>query len=105
MRLTVIRSKGAWEKLWAEMLQKDPLPPVNFEEHLVAAIFPGESPPGSFVVLGTIRETDKTVSIPYRVAGFDVKVSSGAVPSHPYLLSLMARVDKKIRLTQREAAE
>jgi hypothetical protein len=87
------------------MQQKDPLPPVNFGEHLVVAIFAGENPPAASVDLGAFHETDRSVTIPYHVAGFDVKVSSGTAMSHPYLLSLITRVDKKIRLTQREEHE
>lgn len=67
--------------------------------------------PGASVQLGRIREDDEEVTVSYSVSGSEVAVSTAAVavstapavvPSHPYLLSMIPRVDKKIRLTQRE---
>jgi len=104
-RLGVIRNAEAWEKLWTEMQQKEPLPPVNFSRHVVACIFAGERPAGASVQLGRIRENDEEVTVTYSVSGPEVSVSTtpAPAPSHPYLLALLPRVDKKIRLTQREA--
>jgi hypothetical protein len=110
-RLGVIRNREAWEKLWAEMQEKEPLPSVNFNRHVVICIFAGGRPSGASVQLGRIREDDEEVTVSYSVSGPEVAVSSApvsvstasaAAPSHPYLLSMLPRVDKKIRLTQRE---
>jgi len=103
-RLGVIRNTEAWERLWTEMQQKEPLPPVNFSRHVVACLFAGERPSGASVQLGRIRENDEEVIISYSVNGPEVAVSSApaTAASHPYLLALFARVEKKIRITQRE---
>jgi len=111
-RLVVIRNKEAWGNLWTEMQEKEPLPPVNFNRYVVACIFAGDRPSGASVQWGRIREDDEEVTISYSVSGPEVAVSTSAVsvstapaaaPSHPYLLSMIPRVDKKIRITQREA--
>jgi hypothetical protein len=78
---------------------------------VVICIFAGGRPSGASVQLGRIREDDEEVTVFYSVSGSEVAVSSApvsvstasaAAPSHPYLLSMLPRVDKKIRLTQRE---
>jgi hypothetical protein len=110
-RLVVIRNRGVWEKLWTEMQEKEKLPPVNFDRHVVVCIFAGGRPASASVQLGRIREDDAAVTISYSVSGPEVaastsavaaSTSTAAVPSHPYLLSVIPRVEKKIRITQRE---
>jgi hypothetical protein len=111
-RLMVIRTAEAWQKLWTEMALKDPLPEVDFTKQLVLAVFAGENPAGTSVLLGRIELSDEEVSAPYRIqvpsAPAAVSTSTDAAaavplaPSHPYLLAAIQRVDKKIKLTQRE---
>ena len=86
------------------MQQKEPLPPVNFNRHVVACLFAGERPIGASVQLGRIRENDEEVTVSYSVSGPEAAVSTAPAeaPSHPYLLALFPRVEKKIRITQRE---
>jgi hypothetical protein len=113
-RLVVIRRRGSWENLWTDMQKKEPLPTVNFDRHVIIGVFAGGRAPGVTVRLGRIRENDDEVIIPYSVSGPEVAVSSAAVTvstaagpapslSHPYLLSMIPRVDKKIRVMQTEA--
>jgi hypothetical protein len=106
-RVVVIRNRGAWDKLWTDMQSKDPLPEINFDDHVVIGVFSSERPIGSSIVFGKIRESDNEVIAPYRVVIPDTQVSSttAPAPTHPYLLSLIPRVDKKIRLTEREASQ
>jgi Putative zinc-finger len=106
-RVVVIRSKEAWGNLWAEMQDKETLPEVNFDREIVLCIFAGARPPGVSVSLGRIHEGDEQVVVPYRVSGPEIQVSSTTVivPAHPYLLATMSRVEKKIRMTQREVSE
>jgi len=106
-RVVVIRSREAWGSLWAEMQSKEVLPEVNFEREVVLCIFAGPRAPGLAVSLGPIREGEEQVTVPYRVSGTEIQASSTTVPApgHPYLLATMARVQKKIRMTQREVSE
>jgi len=108
-RLVVVRSKEKWDKLWAEMQQPEPGPPIDFSQHVAIGVFGGEQPSGSSIAFEKIREMDNEVSAPYRFVTSETRASTVAVsasfPAHPYLLSLLARVDKKIRLTQKEASQ
>ncbi len=82
------------------------LPDVDFEEHVAVGVFVGEQSGDSAVGFRKPRDKDDELYIPYQISHPDVQISSGAVtaaPSHPYVLSLLTRTDKKIRLTQREA--
>jgi hypothetical protein len=106
-RLVVIRNGEAWAKLWAEMQQKDPLPPVRFGRRVVVCVFGGGRVAGAAIHLGKILEREEDVRIPYAISGAPVAVSTTSVrspgaPSHPYLLSVIPRIDKRIRLTQNE---
>ena len=110
-RLVVVRDADTWQKLWTEMALKDPLPAVDFAKATVLGIFAGEEPVGSSIMLGRIEAYDTDVRAPYRITVPDapeaVQGSSAAAPapgpvSHPYLLATIQRVEKKIRLTQRE---
>ncbi len=110
-RLVVIRNPETWQKLWAEMALKDPLPEVDFGQKLVLGVFAGK-PAGTSIVLGRVEESDEDVSAPYRFmlpASLPVvQTSSDTVPAivpaatHPYLLAVIPRVGKKIRITQKE---
>ena len=106
-RLVVIRDKDGWNQLWTEMQQKEPLPEINFDEHVVLGVFAGERPGVSAISFGRIREREEEVYAPYRIVPLDVQVSSttASVPTHPFLLALIPHVDKKIRLTEREAQQ
>jgi hypothetical protein len=117
-KVVVIRNKDAWEELWSDMEEDDPLPPINFNHNIVVCIFAGGHSINSAVALGKIHEEDTTVVVPYSVSGSEVNDASSSVgassssatpasnvaaaPSHPFLLSMIPRIDKKIRVTQRE---
>jgi len=123
-RIVVIRNWKSWERLWAEMQGKEPLPSVNFDQYVVVCIFAGERTPNASVHVGRIREDRREVIVSYRVSGQAVTAStstvaassfsvvavsssavaprSGVPSCHPYLLSVIPRVDKKMRITQRE---
>ncbi len=107
-RLVVVRNTETWQKLWEEMQSKDPMPPVDFSDKIVLGVFAGERPAGTSIVLGKIEEDDEVMMAPYRITLPAVQTSSVtavAAPvavSHPYLLAVVPRVDKKIRLTQKE---
>ena len=103
-RMVVIRNQKTWDKLWSEMAVGGALPPINFEEHVAVGVFAGESPAGATISLGQIRERQDEVVVPFRVTQPEVAVSTSSAPSHPYLVSLLPLVDKKIRLTQKEAS-
>jgi hypothetical protein len=104
-RVVVIRKKEAWEKLWTEAAIPGPLPEVDFGRHLVMGVFAGARPAGSSVGMGKIIETDNGVYAPYHFTIAAVQVSSptAQVFTHPYMFSMIPRVDKKIRLSQEEA--
>lgn len=106
-RLVVIRNGDAWTKLWTEMQQKEPLPPVRFSRHVVVCVFGGGRAAGATIRLGKMLEREDDVVIPYAISGAPVVISTAAArppeaPSHPYLLSVIPRVEKRIRLTQKE---
>jgi len=108
-RLVVIRDDDAWEKLWTEMQSQDPPPEVEFSRKVVLGVFAGEEPAGTSVVLGKIEEMDGVMYAPYRILTRPVvPASSATAPSapqavtHPYLLAVVPRVNKKIRLTLKE---
>jgi hypothetical protein len=124
-RIVVIRSDRAWENLWIDMQEKEPLPSIDFDQSTIIGIFAGGRSLNAAVKLGQIRQNDKSVIVPYSFSGAavaetipTVSASTSAVsastfgvaaptlavvaPSHPYLLSMIPRVDKKIRVTQRE---
>ena len=104
-RLVVIRNKEGWEKLWTEMQVHEPPPEIHFSRNIVVGVFAGASPAGSAVSMGKIEQMEDAVYAPYRIAPARVQDSgpTGQGPSHPYLLSLIPRVDKKIRLVPEEA--
>jgi hypothetical protein len=104
-RLVVIRNDDAWTKLWTEMQEKEPLPPIDFSRQVIVGIFAGESAGGATITLGRIRETDKEVVVPYQVSSPKGTALGPQTPTHPYLLSLLPHRDKKIRLTQWGASE
>jgi len=131
-RIAVIRSWKAWDRLWAEMQEKEPLPAVNFDQYVVVCVFGGGRTPNASVQLGRIHEHNGELIIPYSVSGSAAAVSVSPVvvstpavgassssivassatvvpatsvmvaQSHPYLLSMIPRSDKKLRVTQRE---
>jgi len=106
-RVVVIRNQEAWAKLWTDMQDKDPLPEINFSQHVVIGVFAGEQPAGTSISFGKIRDREDDVYAPYRFIPPAAQVSTTTVPAptHPYLLSLLPSVDKKIRLSQREASQ
>jgi hypothetical protein len=101
-RLVVIRHRDNWAVLWHEMKMPEPLPPIDFEKHIVVGIFGGARGAGAAIAIGKAREDEDLYWMPYRVSGPEVSAAAGVTPSHPYLLAMFARVEKKIRLTQRE---
>jgi len=103
--LVVVRNQEAWQKLWTEMAEKEPLPKVNFNRHVIVGVFAGERTGGATISLGKISETEDEVLVPYQVKSFDMQVSTAPAISHAYLLSLLPRVEKKIRLTQWEVPQ
>ena len=105
MRLVVVRKQSAWDDLWAEMKTEPSAPPVNFDEHVVVGVFGGEHPAGSTLSLGRPEDEDENVQILFRVNAPEVAASTGTAPSHPYILAVLPRVDKKIRLTQKETSQ
>jgi hypothetical protein len=74
-RVVVIRNWQSWEKLWAEMQGKEPLPPVNFDQYVVVCIFAGGRTPNASVHVGQIREDGREVIVPYSVSGRAVAAS------------------------------
>jgi hypothetical protein len=116
-RIVVIRSEGAWDQLWTDMQNKETQPTVNFGRSVVVCIFGGPRSPNSSIRLGQIHEGEKSVVIPYSISGSEVPETPAtppesssttvaappaAAPSYPYLLSMIRRVEKRIRVTQRE---
>ncbi len=107
-RLVVIRDEDAWQKLWAEMQSKDPLPPVEFGNKIVIGVFAGLEPAGTSIRLGKIEEDENVMLAPYQLNLPAVPISSGTVvaapvaQTHPYLLAVVPRVERKIRLIQKE---
>jgi hypothetical protein len=103
-RVVVIRNKDDWDKLRADM--QNTLPEIDFAQHVLIGVFAGERPPGSTVSFGTIRERADDVYAPYRINVAEVQSSTGTtvVPEHPYALSLLPKLEKRIRLTQKEVS-
>jgi hypothetical protein len=108
-RLLVIRRQDAWQKLWDEMQLVDAMPAIDFTDKIVLAVFVGPVAAGSAVDLGKIQEVGEEMVAPYRVATPAVQVSTltaQTIPtttSYPYLLAVVSRVDRKIKLTRRES--
>jgi len=110
-RLVVIRNAEAWKKLLAEVQSRDPLPDVDFAQKLVIGVFVGPKPIGTTIALGKIEEMDDAMYAPYMITGGAVQISTAAAAtapaapaalSHPYLLAVIPRVEKRIRLSLKE---
>lgn len=104
LRMVVIRNSTAWAKLWADMQLSEPLPPVNFDERLIAGVFAGERSAGTSVTLTPGREVDGEWIIPFQVTSGHIALSTTTptAAGHPYVLGVYSRIDRKIRLTQKE---
>lgn len=117
-KVLVARQAEGFQKLWTDMKMADPLPAIDFTEKAVIAIFAGPYPAGSAIEIGKIEETDGAMVAPYRVVvapavaaptpipGSTVTVAApapAAPASYPYLLAVVPRTDRKIKITRRES--
>ncbi len=104
-RVVVIRNKDHWQNIWEETQQKDSLPAINFDDHVVVAVLAGSRPAGSMIELGRIRdEDDDALYIPYRVnAGTTVASGTSDAPVHPFIFAQIPHIQKKIRLIEKGA--
>lgn len=107
-RVLVVRTQEGWQKLWAEMKVPDVIPTVDFTDKIVIAIYAGPVPSGSSIEIGKIEEVADAMLAPYRVnaaaAPVSVSTLSAAAPqTYPYWLAMVPRVDRKIKISRREA--
>jgi uncharacterized membrane protein len=98
-RRFVIREPQAFAAIWAAHAGPDAAPPaVDFESHMVAAVFAGERPsPGYGVaVAGTRRESDALV-ITLAETEPDASAVFAQIVTSPYHVALLPRDDGEIR--------
>lgn len=107
-RVLVVRTQEGFQKLWTEMKVSDPQPVIDFSDKVVIAIFAGPFAPGSMVEIGKIEEAGDAMLAPYRIntAAPATTVSTASAPAiqnFPYMLAMVPRIDRKIKISRRES--
>lgn len=97
-RMLVVRGRSAWRTLWTEMGNPGEAPRVNFNTHVVAAIFAGPKPGGSEVQIMDVRETETELAIPYRE--MDAPVPGPGGEAYPFHLKVLQRNSKAARFVK-----
>jgi hypothetical protein len=97
-----VRKEAIWERLWRR-LSPDPVPVIDFGQHLVVAIIAGGEEPGDRIEIADYRTEGDTMIVRYQIVAYakpfaaEGDLKPAAKKSTQYLLTVIPRSVLKVK--------
>jgi hypothetical protein len=106
----VITTNQEWEDLWKKhvsvIVPQPPVPEVDFENNVVAAIFMGEKSKGGYqVLLKQVEPQGKDIIVHYKLVEPPANSFTLTVLTQPFILLKLPKPEGTVQLTQQQVTE
>ncbi|HEY7159921.1 MAG TPA: protease complex subunit PrcB family protein [Acidobacteriota bacterium] len=106
----VITTNQEWEDLWKKhvsvIVPQPPVPEVDFENYVVAAIYQGEKNKGGYqVLLKQVEPQGKDIIVHYKLVEPPENSFTLSVLTQPFILVKLPKPEGTVQLTQQQVTE